>query len=439
MNRSRRLSRIRFPDWIAIAIAALSLCLLLTHSARAQDAAGCRNPVEYQDKYIYCAAAPEEAAQSIRTISDFAANRDIPISAIQIETDEGEPDDIVKDRDISYAAGPSFNPSLNLPFDNEDARAQPLITIKERTAAQGQNVLSNLRVAIQKYRRQSFGCGLTNQIVSIGENEASEPFLCVQSGLLGETFTHRAERIQQKINQVATGNINVETLEIIPLSDIRTSMGISRYAELEGDQTDIDKQSAAIVSKSPELIRQEKIILIVTVLDAALHSQRTDIQTSPYQLANTYLNNLIRISRYAYQRKARPVTFNMAPFFWVSAPAPIKYPSARAVCQLEEDSNRREALKLFPILPAEEDYYNASFRADTISNRIEEFANSFNPLPFFPNTISLDDLAFTGSGKLNSQIFYTKHRNVSQLTSSSSKSAPSKSASQKAHSQKAHR
>ncbi|MGD1867211.1 MAG: mechanosensitive ion channel family protein [Phormidesmis sp.] len=416
MNIDRLPRRLRF---LSFAVIAFLVCLCLTGRAQAEQAGTniCNNAeshsVEYQNKSIYCASTPEEKTNILNKIDIFAKDRNLPLSALQLEPDEAQVEDTIKDRNIYYIRDP-FS-------DSEISQAESLITVRAQTFTNAEEVLSNLQEAVQTYRRQSFGCELTNQIVSIGTAETNEPFLCVHSGLLGEDFTDRAERIQQKIEQVAKGNINIETLEIVPLSSLRTSMGISRYEALEGDKDDIDKQAMAIVSKSPRLMRQDKIILIVTALDAALYRQVMERPPTPHELANTHLRNLIRISRYAYRKNARPVTFNMMPFFWVRSPMPILYPSSQGICQIDQSDQQAKAFKLFPILPAKEGYYNASFRADEISKNIEEFANSFNPFPFIPSTVPLENLKISAPDSqagnqpleledyLNYQIFYTKN------------------------------
>ena len=377
--------RLRLPVWFAIAVMALLFCLLFTNQTYAEQPKlpGCdvdsHSLVTYETKELYCLPV-EQVEKTIDEIDAFAENRSVPINAIQLL--EGDA------RDIHYLESPQ-----------SDVK-KTLIAIPEAAIDQKAVILSKLQIGIQRYRRRTFGCTLTNQTVSIGTQPGSysEPIFCVRTGLLNRNFANRAERIERQIGRIEAGEINIETLEIVPLSELRVSMGIPQYADLEGDEDNIEEQSMAIVSRSPSLKKRDQIVLIVTALDAALYSQAEADTKSPYELASIYLDRITRASNYAYAQGVGQVTFNMHPFFWA-------YAHKNNTDTNPEDNIQSQLVELFSVSDVGA-YYNTFFRATQISKNIDDFANYFNVF-YFPRLFTpVESLSIEGDEKAGFRIVY---------------------------------
>jgi len=91
MNIDRLPRRLRF---LSFAVIAFLVCLCLTGRAQAEQAGTniCNNAeshsVGYQNKSIYCASTPEEKTNILNKIDIFAKDRNLPLSALQLEPDE---------------------------------------------------------------------------------------------------------------------------------------------------------------------------------------------------------------------------------------------------------------------------------------------------------------------------------------------------------------
>ncbi|MEM9164521.1 MAG: hypothetical protein AAGC54_15840, partial [Cyanobacteria bacterium P01_F01_bin.4] len=400
---SKRLGPLHsLPGVLIIALLACTLCLLLPVATYSQTTPApiCLGSgksdgrIVFENEAFYCLPVSDEQIEKpdSNPIETFAKKRDIPIDALkQIDSDSSS-DGQQQQASLYYFESPTSNEKT------------PLLTIPANTSEEdAANILEKTQRAVQRYRQREFGCALTNQTVSIGKIY-KEPFLCVESGILNEPVKARAERIASQIDKVViAGDINVETLEIIPVPELRTSLGISKYIGLESD-ADLDNQAMAIVSRSQTLANKDKVILIVTDLDTVLFDQNTPKETdlsgdattastvsppnklSPYELSNLYLDRITQTSKYAYAELERPVTFNTGPYFWVR-PVQIKPNSDACSTTLPQ----RGQIILFCVQSLGT-YYNASFRADEISKNIDIFANRVNPFPYIPLFQPVEDL-----------------------------------------------
>ncbi|MEM8810196.1 MAG: hypothetical protein AAGF01_29600, partial [Cyanobacteria bacterium P01_G01_bin.38] len=394
---------------LVTALIACTLCLLLPITAYSQttpapicpssDQSG--GQIVFENEAFYCLPGLGEQAEKpdSNPIATFAENRNIPIDALKAPDSDSSPDGKQQQANLYYFESPTSNEKTSLLTIPANASEENAADILEKT-----------KRAVQRYRQREFGCALTNQTVSIGKIY-KEPFLCVESGILNESVKARAERIASQINKVIAGDINVETLEIIPVPELRNSLGISKYIGLESE-ADLDNQAMAIVSRSQVLANQDKIILIVTDLDTVLYNQDNPGENSPsgdvaaamlspYELSNLYLEKITRTSKYLYEDLVRPVTFNLGPYFWArprlsSNPRPNPYlcpPGSVNNAQPSDGQgpNTRGQITLFCVQSLST-YYNASFRADEISKNIDIFANQVNHFPYIPLFQPVKDL-----------------------------------------------
>lgn len=273
-------------------------------------------------------------------------------------------------------------------------------------------LLEKVKGAIRRYRESS--CINSSQTVKINwqNDDSFLTLFCVKSTVKDdESVGSRAARINQKLEEILRGEINVETLGIVNFSNLR-----------EKESYDIgDEEAYAIVgygsySETPE------IILLVTESDVKISASSTDNDISKTEAndssrignliskALTEANNFSEVDSLTSkaigdifskivkavdiyeEQKDAAVRINFGAFrvplfkcLFLRPWTEEIYP--KADLGAEETRGRTTIIKIF-LVKGKGSHYNRNYRAVEIGNKISELADS-KPLPLTPHNLNL--------------------------------------------------
>ncbi|NEQ42293.1 MAG: mechanosensitive ion channel family protein [Leptolyngbya sp. SIOISBB] len=233
-------------------------------------------------------------------------------------------------------------------------------------------LFESIKAAIKEYRKSI--CENTSQRVKIPwPNKDSEATLfCVKTAIKdGESIRSRANRINKHLNEIVTGEINVEDIGIASVSDLNFKLDNYHIGE--------NTKAYAIVNYNNNLGKADPI-LIVTELDTRLLDQNSEAElteensdTNPAdedspadpaaEVINDYFSTIVQaVKNFGEESAAVNLNFGV---YGTDFPGWLfrrvwnqKLPEK--VFEVEESSN----------------HYNSYYRATKISNKINEISRS---------------------------------------------------------------
>ena len=230
------------------------------------------------------------------------------------------------------------------------------------------NLLIKIKQAIKKYRASS--CKISSQAVRVNwHNELDLPLFCVKATVIdGESVFQRATRINDKLKEILDGTINVESLGIAKVSELKTELRVKpdfeniniqrggKKAVEKNDDSDLNNSEAlAIVSHKDKNSREVDVILIVTELDVKLSKTGYN---NPSQAIDEYFSKIVDAVKFSDPVGAI-VKFDWGPY--------QKF--GFLFKQLFEPTIQEE--KIFEV-QGKASFYNESYRALKIENEIDK-------------------------------------------------------------------
>ncbi len=236
-------------------------------------------------------------------------------------------------------------------------------------------ILSSIKTAVKNFRKPQ--CKLKTQEVTIKLNKLEGTLFCIETSIRDdENISERVERVKDKIEKIRDGEINVEFLGIVKVSDLKEKFGISEFENLtdstQEENTDDNletTQSLAIVSYQEKLSQDDRIIFILTKLDLELINSKDNKYSTVLQAINHYFDKIVTLVRISDNKEPKEVYFDWGPYknnFY-----DILF---RRFNSLQKQQPIEYQEYLFPVDDKAE-FYNPSYRAVTIGNNISTLAN----------------------------------------------------------------
>ena len=242
-------------------------------------------------------------------------------------------------------------------------------------------ILPRIKEAVKNFRESQ--CQLTTQAVTIELNEVTQTLFCIKTSIRDdENISERAKRVTEKIKNIQAGKIHVETLEIVKVSDLKEKFGIAEFENLtdgnkeensvEKESTD-DKlpnfQSLAIVSHQKNLSQDDRIIFILTKLDLELINSKHNKSYTTVQAIDNYYQKIVtfvtKSDKSSQGKQPKSVYFNWGLY---------NNFIFRRLNSLKEQQTIESQEDLFKV-HNKAGFYNPSYRAVTIGNKISTLAN----------------------------------------------------------------
>lgn len=277
------------------------------------------------------------------------SNKDINIISIQKE-------------DIEYLLPEQYN------NQNQDIELKTQI---ETT------ILPRIKEAVKNFRELQ--CKLKTQEVTIELNALTGTLFCIETSIRdNENIFERAKKVTEKIKKIQGGDIHVETLGIVKVSDLKDKFGISEFENLtdstQEENTDDNletTESLAIVSYQKKLPSQEdRIIFILTKLDLELINSKDNQYSTVFQATNHYFDKIVTLVRIDDNKEAKKVYFDWGPYNNI-------YICNILFCRLDSLNEQQpiESQEYLFEVHNKAGFYNPSYRAVTIGNNINTLAN----------------------------------------------------------------
>lgn len=239
-----------------------------------------------------------------------------------------------------------------------------------------QKILKTIKTLVKSFRKSQ--CQLTSQAVTIDFKEHEVSIFCIKTRIRdNESISERAKRITQRIKNIQEENINLETLEIVRVSDLKKRFNISEYDNLtdsnqaENNDKNIDEnESLALVSNQENLSQEDRIIFILTKLDLDLINIIDNESLNTIQVINDYFNKIIEVVKRSdkINQSQYEVCFNGGAF------DKFTFLFERSKQRQEEQEKECQGSLLFEV-EGKGKFFTASYRAATIENNINNLAN----------------------------------------------------------------
>ncbi len=232
-------------------------------------------------------------------------------------------------------------------------------------------ILPRIKEAVKNFRESQ--CQLTTQAVTIELNEVTQTLFCIKTSIRDdENISERAKRITEKIKKIQEGNIDVETLGIVKVADLKEKFGISEFENLtdstqeeKSDEKKEDSQPLAIVSYQEKLSQDDRIIFILTKLDLELINSKDNNYSTIVQAIDNYFHKIVTLVRISDNKERKPVYFDWGSYNNILF---------RRLNSLNEQQPIESQEYLFEV-HNKAGFYNPSYRAETIGNNISTLAN----------------------------------------------------------------
>ena len=333
--------------------------------------------------------------QRAKTISDnlasFAKNLEVSPEDLILEPCQNNSQTCFY---LSYKK-PDLNKNINITsIENQDIQPFLLREYDEQNQEldlkrQIQTVIiPNIKKAVRNFRKSQ--CQLPTQAVTIKLKNHQEVIFCIKTSIrANENISERAKRVTEKIRDIQSGKINVETLGILPVSELKEKLDILEFDNLTDDiqkenteqkqdveQNSLNSQSLAIVSYQENLNPEEKIIFVLTKLDLELINSKYNNSYTTFQGIDNFFQKIVTFVRLSDSNKStverEAVNFNWGPYnnFLFRRFSCLK--TQLIECQSD----------LFKVHD-KAGFYNSSYRAITIENKITAVANQ--PWRIFSN------------------------------------------------------
>lgn len=252
-------------------------------------------------------------------------------------------------------------------------------------------IIPNIKKAVRNFRKSQ--CQLPTQAVTIKLKNHQEVLFCIKTSIrANENISERAKRVTEKIKDIQEGKINVETLGILQVSELKVKLDILEFENLtdgteeenteqkqDVEQNSLNSQALAIVSYQENLNPEDKIIFILTKLDLELINSKYNNSYTTVQGIDNFFQKIVTFVRLSDNNKSsierEAVNFNWGPY--------NNFLFRRFSCFKKEKPQLIECKSDLFKVHDKAGFYNSSYRAITIENKITAVAN--HPWRIFSN------------------------------------------------------
>lgn len=249
-------------------------------------------------------------------------------------------------------------------------------------------ILASIKKAVINYRESQ--CQLTNQAVAIESNGNKETLFCIKTRIRDrESISERSKRITQRIKDIQEGDIHVETLEIVKVSDLKDKFGISEYEksfdsnqEKNSDKNIVKNQFLALVSNQQGLSQKERIIFILTKLDLEFINNKREDNLTTSQAIDNYLQKIVTAvnNHDEFAQDMRKKVY----FDWGVYEHSLFHRIGSDCLNEEEEEKQVECKKDLFEVTHKGKHFNSSYRAAVIGKEINNLANDWRHILFNP-------------------------------------------------------